>query len=116
MQRKSLLWLTLFPLFLLQGCGGGGGGVITYDAQDGSVIRVKKETVSCRNEWGYTGSSMFESELQKCTVAGIRTDLLGEKNHWTDSTACASSYEGIINQNTIVCQSVNAVGIEPNFD
>ena len=116
MQSKSLLWLTLFPLFLVQGCGGGG---INIRAKDGSTINIKKENVFCEpsvnhqregfiRDKRYSGSHIFEVE---CTANGVETDMVKKRYAFSQTAECWNHDDLLVNQKSIVCTAVNDFGL-----
>ena len=124
MQRKSLLWLTLFPLFLLQGCG---GGAVNLKSTDGSQISFKKENVVCipdvNDEWynGYRDNNDYPTGYVfsvECTSNGVRTDLAENKSVFSQKVKCYDHdvASGLINETTILCKSAKEFGLLSDYE
>ncbi len=98
--------MTLFPLFLLQGCG---GNSLIMTTTTGGEIEFKKKDVSCVNQETW----MDGVRQTKCRVNGIRTDITGRVFPFTEEQTCRLHYndgrdDKEANQDTFAC----SVGIE----
>jgi len=109
MKRKSLLWITLFPLFLLQGCG---GGVINIKSTDGSEISFKKEDVYC--ELKSSPVDLGRSWVD-CVANGVRTDLVGNQYSFSEEQLCWDE-RGFIFERSIVCNAAQGFGLTSDYD
>tara|TARA_Y100001968_G_scaffold244914_1_gene228949 strand:+ start:652 stop:1008 length:357 start_codon:yes stop_codon:yes gene_type:complete len=114
MKNKAFILFSLFPICLLQACG---GGSLVLKTTTGSEIEIKKEDVSCVTK----NNPMFEVlKLIECRSNGIKTDITGRTFPFTETKTCVRQMFDmdynpaefkVDNQNSFACSAANHYGM-----
>tara|TARA_B100001250_G_scaffold305193_1_gene267158 strand:- start:358 stop:702 length:345 start_codon:yes stop_codon:yes gene_type:complete len=114
MKTKAFLLLSVFPIVLLQACGGGLGGQIEIKASNGSKMTFKKENINCE-EADYIRYPVF-----RCIANGVQTDLTNTQFPFSDRQVCwrgnGADNPGRANMGTFACIAADKFGLLKGFD